>query len=99
MPVAERFFSFLHREPLLRPTRVASRTQLQIPANRRTRSIEDVEHIIILTQENRSFDSYFGTLRGVRGFSDLKAAYDLAGYANARRHACNRYGAWNGGEL
>ncbi|MGC1548945.1 MAG: phospholipase C, phosphocholine-specific [Rhodanobacter sp.] len=43
---------------------------LAIPANRRTGSIEDVEHIVILMQENRSFDHYFGSLRGVRGFGD-----------------------------
>ncbi|MFC5907108.1 phosphocholine-specific phospholipase C [Streptacidiphilus monticola] len=41
-----------------------------LPANRRTRSIRDVEHVVILMQENRSFDHYFGTLRGVRGFGD-----------------------------
>ncbi|GHH79440.1 phospholipase C, phosphocholine-specific [Streptomyces sulfonofaciens] len=41
-----------------------------IPANRRTGSIRDVEHIVVLMQENRSFDHYFGTLRGVRGFGD-----------------------------
>ncbi|AGZ41323.1 phosphocholine-specific phospholipase C [Actinoplanes friuliensis] len=43
---------------------------LAIPANNRTGSIADVEHVIILMQENRSFDHYFGTLRGVRGFAD-----------------------------
>ncbi|GLQ48484.1 phospholipase C [Dyella lipolytica] len=43
---------------------------LEIPAHRRTGSIEDVEHIVVLMQENRSFDHYFGTLRGVRGFGD-----------------------------
>jgi phospholipase C len=43
---------------------------LAIPANNRTGTIADVEHIIVLMQENRSFDHYFGTLRGVRGFSD-----------------------------
>ena len=43
---------------------------LGIPANRRTGTIQDVEHVIILMQENRSFDHYYGTLRGVRGFSD-----------------------------
>ena len=32
--------------------------------------IKDVEHIVVLMQENRSFDHYFGTLRGVRGFGD-----------------------------
>jgi phospholipase C len=33
-------------------------------------SLGDIEHVVILMQENRSFDSYFGTLSGVRGFSD-----------------------------
>ena len=33
-------------------------------------SLGDIEHIVILMQENRSFDHYFGTLSGVRGFSD-----------------------------
>jgi phospholipase C len=43
---------------------------LNIPANHRTGTIQDVEHIVILMQENRPFDHHFGTLRGVRGFSD-----------------------------
>jgi phospholipase C len=30
----------------------------------------DAEHIVILMQENRSFDHCFGTLKGVRGFND-----------------------------
>jgi len=33
-------------------------------------TIADVKHVVILMQENRSFDHYFGTLRGVRGFDD-----------------------------
>ena len=33
-------------------------------------SLSDVAHVVILMQENRSFDHYFGTLSGVRGFSD-----------------------------
>jgi phospholipase C len=32
--------------------------------------LSDIEHIVILMQENRSFDHYFGTLSGVRGFAD-----------------------------
>jgi phospholipase C len=32
--------------------------------------IRDVKHVVVLMQENRSFDHYFGTLQGVRGFSD-----------------------------
>ncbi|GAA0323202.1 phospholipase [Actinoallomurus spadix] len=33
----------------------------------------DIKHVVILMQENRSFDHYFGTLPGVRGFSDPAA--------------------------
>jgi phospholipase C len=36
-------------------------------------SLSQIEHVIVLTQENRSFDTYFGTLRGVRGFNDPTA--------------------------
>ncbi|HMI74688.1 MAG TPA: alkaline phosphatase family protein, partial [Steroidobacteraceae bacterium] len=46
---------------------------LSIPANFKTGTINDVEHIVILMQENNSFDEVFGTLRGVRGFSDPRA--------------------------
>ena len=46
---------------------------MAIEAHNRTGTIADVQHIIILTQENQSFDHYFGTLRGVRGFSDPRA--------------------------
>jgi phospholipase C len=40
---------------------------------RRQGSLEDVEHVVILMQENRSFDHYYGTMRGVRGYSDRAA--------------------------
>lgn len=33
----------------------------------------DAENVVILMQENRSFDHCFGTLRGVRGFNDPRA--------------------------
>lgn len=46
------------------------RRALAIPANNATGTIRDVEHVVILMQENRSFDNYFGTLAGVRGFGD-----------------------------
>ena len=46
------------------------RRALAIPANNKTGTIKDVEHVVILMQENRSFDHYFGTLAGVRGFGD-----------------------------
>jgi phospholipase C len=46
------------------------RRALSQPAIVRQRNLFDVEHVVILMQENRSFDHYFGTLRGVRGFRD-----------------------------
>ncbi len=38
-------------------------------------SLKDIEHVIIFMQENRSFDHYFGTLRGVRGFGDKRGRH------------------------
>jgi phospholipase C len=32
--------------------------------------LRDIRHVMILMQENRSFDHYFGSLKGVRGFGD-----------------------------
>ena len=32
--------------------------------------ISDIKHVVVLMQENRSFDHYFGAMPGVRGFSD-----------------------------
>ncbi|GJG96950.1 phosphocholine-specific phospholipase C [Cupriavidus pauculus] len=46
------------------------RRALAIPASNVTGTIMDVQHVVILMQENRSFDHYFGTLNGVRGFGD-----------------------------
>ncbi|TYK52654.1 phosphocholine-specific phospholipase C [Actinomadura decatromicini] len=43
---------------------------VEIPAARRTGTLRDVEHIVVLMQENRSFDHYLGTLAGVRGLGD-----------------------------
>jgi phospholipase C len=64
-----------------------------LAAPRQCGSIADVEHIVFLIQENRSFDSYFGTYRGVLGYGDQKAlsqpdgrpifqqpGYDVPGY-------------------
>jgi phospholipase C len=49
------------------------REALAQPVKGRTGTIKDIEHVVILMQENRSFDHYFGTLRGVRGFDDPRA--------------------------
>jgi phospholipase C len=32
--------------------------------------LSDIKHVVIFVNENRSFDHYFGTYRGVRGFAD-----------------------------
>jgi len=48
----------------------AIRRALALPADHGTGTIQDVQHIVVLMQENRSFDHYFGTLRGVRGHHD-----------------------------
>jgi phospholipase C len=36
-------------------------------------SLNEIEHVVIFINENRSFDSYFGTYRGVKGYGDRKA--------------------------
>jgi phospholipase C len=35
--------------------------------------ITDIKHVVVLVQENRAFDHYYGALPGVRGFSDKQA--------------------------
>ncbi|MGH9535420.1 MAG: alkaline phosphatase family protein [Terriglobales bacterium] len=39
----------------------------------RSASLRDIRHVVLLMQENRSFDHYFGTMSGVRGFRDPRA--------------------------
>ncbi|MFJ9620347.1 phosphocholine-specific phospholipase C [Streptomyces sp. NPDC101181] len=43
------------------------------PAHAGSGGLAAIKHVVILMQENRSFDHYFGTLRGVRGFGDRNA--------------------------
>jgi phospholipase C len=57
--------------------------------------LEAIEHVVILIQENRSFDHYFGSYRGVRGFDDPHAlrlpggapVFAQPGYAPGRHPA------------
>ena len=67
------------------PTGTATPTTAPATANTKkpkpaklTGTITDAKHIVILMQENRSFDHYYGTLSGVRGFGD-QATIELAG--------------------
>src|ERR1700722_1059067 len=39
----------------------------------KARPISQIEHVVVLMQENRSFDHYFGAMPGVRGFGDSQA--------------------------
>jgi phospholipase C len=50
----------------------------QAAPKRRHGDIRDIKHVVILMQENRSFDHYFGSLKGVRGFGD-RATITLPG--------------------
>jgi len=52
----------------LNPT--TNQLQLVIAPTKPTGTLADVRHIVFFTQENRSFDHYFGALHGVHGFSD-----------------------------
>lgn len=53
--------------------------------------LEDVDHVVILMQENRSFDEYYGARRGVRGFGDPKVLTHADGrpvwYQSSKAHA------------
>ena len=44
--------------------------------------LTDIEHVVIFIQENRSFDHYFGSYRGVRGFADQSLAFQQPDSAN-----------------
>lgn len=48
-------------------------TFLAPDAEAATGTIQDVKHVVILTMENRSFDHFYGSFPGVRGFSDRNA--------------------------
>ena len=36
-------------------------------------TLDEIQHVVIFINENRSFDHYFGTYRGARGFADPRA--------------------------
>ncbi|MBL1086575.1 phospholipase C, phosphocholine-specific [Streptomyces actinomycinicus] len=56
----------------------ASSADLTRSADPGASDLRKIEHVVILMQENRGFDHYFGTLQGVRGFGD-KSVIDLPG--------------------
>jgi phospholipase C len=40
---------------------------------RKSAPLSEIKHVVVLMQENRSFDHYFGAMPGVRGFGDRQA--------------------------
>ncbi|WP_017936024.1 phospholipase C [Nocardioides sp. Iso805N] len=54
----------------LLPTRLAAAAAAAEPA---TFDLSQIKHVVYVMQENRSFDHYFGTFPGVRGFDDPTA--------------------------
>src|SRR5207248_2843675 len=49
------------------PARAIQRALAAMPAKGK---LSDIKHVVIFVNENRSFDHYYGTYRGVRGFAD-----------------------------
>ncbi len=68
-----KFLKFVSAGAIASAIPASIKRALALPAHHRTGTIDDVEHIVFLMQENRSFDHYFGTMRGVRGFGDPHA--------------------------
>ena len=61
---------------------VSTGTPSPVPVGGACSKINDIEHVVIFIQENRSFDHYFGSYRGVRGFSDNSGAFQQPDSAN-----------------
>jgi phospholipase C len=75
LPIDRRnFLRFLSSAALTSTFAKSIEKAVAVPAHHRTGTIEDVEHVVFLMQENRAFDHYFGTLRGVRGYGDPRPA-------------------------
>jgi len=55
------------RQPSLGPS---SRTTRRCRSRADTAELSQIEHVVILIQENRSYDHYFGAYRRGRGFAD-----------------------------
>ena len=47
--------------------------QMVVTANAIAGTLADVRHVVVLMNENRSFDHYLGTFHGTRGFNDRNA--------------------------
>ncbi len=52
-------------------------------------AIHDIRHVIIIMQENRSFDSFFGTYPGADGIPAKDGKFTVC-LRDPRRHSCDR---------
>ncbi len=51
-------------------------TPIPTPGPSACAKVTDIDHVVIFLQENRSFDHYFGSYRGARGFADQSSAFN-----------------------
>lgn len=58
----------------LAPSRWTSTVRRALAVPRAGSDLGAIEHVVFLMQENRSFDHYFGSYKGVRGFDDHTAS-------------------------
>ena len=60
--------------------------------------LSDIDHVVFVVQENRSFDHYFGTYNGVRGFGDHRGRSHFfqkgARMARSSIRSTSRRAAW-----
>src|SRR5947209_3882968 len=80
----------------LAPAKVLNRV-LAAPAGCGT--LREIEHVVIFINENRSFDHYFGTYRGVRGFGDPETMRQADGRPIFAQHFPGAAGVPYGGHL
>src|SRR5213594_3327563 len=57
------------------PAVLPGRFRQLLSAPKTCAKLTDIQKVVIFIQENRSFDHYFGSYRGVRGFADRSRAF------------------------
>ena len=53
-------------------------------------SLKDIKHVVLFMQENRAFDHYFGTMAGVRGFSDPNVQVNADGLTTFQQYVSRK---------
>lgn len=77
--------------PAIGRSRLPASVHRRLAEPMRSGGLAAIEHVILLMQENRSFDHYYGTLRGVRGYGDRSVLRRRAG-GTVMRQAGGPYG-------